>query len=155
MKRKNRNVAAEILEGLKEFKAHREGKLTLRTTTIEPRPMLQVTAEFIRNLRERLNVSRGVLARRLRIHTRTLEKWEQSAAPIKTPLGVLRYATPEVTALELVGYPKHAGGLSNVATIVGEQAKSFTPLRRAAAIASAKRSAKWKIIINAEVEPDA
>jgi len=76
-------------------------------------------------------------------------------ATINTPLGVLRYATPEVTALELVGYPKHAGGLSNVAAIVGEQAKSFTPLRRAAAIASAKRSAKWKLIINAEVEPDA
>jgi predicted transcriptional regulator of viral defense system len=123
-------------------------------------------------------------------------------ATVNTPLGVLRYATPEVTALELVGYPNHAGGLSNVATIVGElaesldagkllevarlspiswsqrlgyilelvgrddlaqalepfvqeQAKSFTPLRRAAAIASAKRSAKWKLIVNAEVEPDA
>ena len=83
MKRKNRNVAAEILEGLKEFKAHRDGKLTLRTTKVEPRPLIQVTAEFIRSLRERLNVSRGLLARRLRIHTRTLEKWEQSTAPIK------------------------------------------------------------------------
>jgi hypothetical protein len=38
---------------------------------------------------------------------------------------------------------------------VQEQARSYTPLRRAAAIASAKRSAKWKLIINAEVEPDA
>jgi len=123
-------------------------------------------------------------------------------ATVNTPLGVLRYATPEATALELVGYPKHAGGLSNVATIVGElaesldagkllevarqspiswsqrlgyilelvgredlakalepfvqeQARSFTPLRRAAAIAKATRSAKWKLIVNAEVEPDA
>jgi len=119
-----------------------------------------------------------------------------------TPRGVLRYATPEVTSLELVGYPNHAGGLSNVSTIVGElaenldagkllevvrlspiswsqrlgyllelvgqedlakaiepfvkeQARSYTPLRRAAAIAQAKRSAKWKLIVNAEVEPDA
>jgi len=123
-------------------------------------------------------------------------------ATVNTPRGVLRCATPEVTALELVGYPSHAGGLSNVATVVAElaegldagrlldvarlspiswsqrlgyllelvgreelartigpfvrdQAKSYTPLRRAAAIASAKRSAKWKLIINAEVEPDA
>lgn len=123
-------------------------------------------------------------------------------ATVNTPLGVLRYATPEVTALELVGYPNHAGGLSNVATIVSElaesidtgkllevarqspiswsqrigylldlvgredlakvlelfvqeQAKSFTPLRRAAAITSAKRNAKWRLIVNAEVEPDA
>ena len=123
-------------------------------------------------------------------------------ATVNTPRGVLRYATPEVTALELVGYPNHAGGLSNVATVVGElaesldagkllevarrspiswsqrlgyllelvgqedlakaiepfvreQAKSYTPLRRAAAVAPAKRSARWKLIVNAEVEPDA
>jgi len=123
-------------------------------------------------------------------------------ATVNTPLGVLRYATPEVTALELVGYPNHAGGLSNVATIVGElaegldagkllavarlspiswsqrlgyilelvghedlakalepfvqeQARSYTPLRRAAAMAKAKRSARWKLIVNVEVEPDA
>jgi predicted transcriptional regulator of viral defense system len=122
-------------------------------------------------------------------------------ATVNTPRGVLRYATPEVTALELVGYPNHAGGLSNVATVVAElgesldagkllevarlspiswsqrlgyllelvghedlamaiepfiqeQAKSYTPLRRAAAIASAKRSAKWRLIVNAEVAPD-
>ena len=37
-----------------------------------------------------------------------------------TPRGVLRYSTPEVTALELVGYPNHAGGLDNVATVLAE-----------------------------------
>ncbi len=118
-----------------------------------------------------------------------------------TPRGVLRYATPEVTALELVGYPNRAGGLGNVATILGElaetisarkllavarlspvgwsqrlgylleragreglanalesfvrvRARSYTPLRRAAAVVSAKRDARWKLIVNAEVEPD-
>ena len=39
---------------------------------------------------------------------------------VNTPRGVVRYSSPEVTALELVGYPKHAGGLSNVATILIE-----------------------------------
>jgi len=123
-------------------------------------------------------------------------------ATVNTPKGVLRFATPEVTALELVGYPNHSGGLSNVATVVAElaehldagklievarlspiswsqrlgyvlervghedlsraiepfvqeQAKSYTPLRRAAAVSPAKRSARWKLIVNAEVEPDA
>jgi len=123
-------------------------------------------------------------------------------ATVNTPRGILRCATPEVTALELVGYPNHAGGLSNVATVVAElaekidagkllgaarlspigwaqrlgyllelvgqgdlaraiepfvreQARSYTPLRRAAAIAPARRSARWKLIVNAEVEPDA
>jgi predicted transcriptional regulator of viral defense system len=37
-----------------------------------------------------------------------------------TPHGYIKYATPEVTALELVGYPQHAGGLNNVATVVEE-----------------------------------
>ena len=39
--------------------------------------------------------------------------------------------------------------------LVHEQAKSFAPLRRAAPVASAQRSAKWKLIVNVEVELDA
>jgi predicted transcriptional regulator of viral defense system len=120
---------------------------------------------------------------------------------INTPRGVLRYSTPEVTALELVGYPGHAGGLDNVATVlaelseemgadelldvanlcpvswsqrlghllelvgredlahplgtlVSENARSYTPLRRAAGIAGGKRNPRWKLIVNVEVEPD-
>ena len=120
---------------------------------------------------------------------------------VNTPRGVLRYSTPEVTALELVGYPGHAGGLDNVATVLAElseemgadklleaaklcpvswsqrlghllelvgqedlaqalgpfvleNARSYTPLRRAANIAGGKRSPRWKLIVNVEVEPD-
>ncbi|MFZ4578131.1 MAG: type IV toxin-antitoxin system AbiEi family antitoxin [Myxococcota bacterium] len=120
---------------------------------------------------------------------------------VNTPRGVLCYATPEVTALELVGYPKHAGGLNNVATVlselaeemepgklleaallspvgwsqrlgyllelsaradlagaiapfVQENARSYTPLRRASRTAGARRNPAWKVIINAELEPD-
>ncbi len=120
---------------------------------------------------------------------------------VNTPRGVIRSSTPEVTALELVGYPNHSGGLSNVATVlselaeemdphqmlaaarlcpvswsqrlgylldlvghsklaqclalfVQEQAGSYTPLRRAASTAGGKRDPGWKLIINAEVEPD-
>ena len=39
---------------------------------------------------------------------------------LNTPRGLLRYSTPEVTALELVGYPRHAGGLDNIATVLAE-----------------------------------
>ncbi|MFH1833860.1 MAG: type IV toxin-antitoxin system AbiEi family antitoxin [bacterium] len=124
-----------------------------------------------------------------------------SITKINTPRGVLRYSTPEVTALELVGYPGHAGGLNNVATVLSElseamsanelleaaklcpvswsqrlghllelvgqedlaealgpfvleNARSYTPLRRAANIAGGKRTSRWKLIINVEVEPD-
>lgn len=39
--------------------------------------------------------------------------------------GVLRISTPEATAFDLVGYPSHAGGLSNVATILSELAENI------------------------------
>lgn len=44
---------------------------------------------------------------------------------VNTPRGFVRYSTPEVTALELVGYPNHAGGLNNVATVLGELAEEM------------------------------
>lgn len=40
-----------------------------------------------------------------------------------TMRGVMRVSTPEATAFDLVGYPSHAGGLSNVATILSELAE--------------------------------
>lgn len=119
-----------------------------------------------------------------------------------TPHGYIRYSTPEVTALELVGYPQHAGGLDNVATVlaelaeamdsaglveaarlspvgwaqrlgyllsrggataladalepfVDEHASSYIPLRRAQEVAGARRDARWRVVVNVEVEPDA
>lgn len=39
--------------------------------------------------------------------------------------GVLSVSTPEATAFDLVGYPRHAGGLSNVATILSELAENM------------------------------
>ncbi|MDP2958006.1 MAG: type IV toxin-antitoxin system AbiEi family antitoxin [Longimicrobiales bacterium] len=120
---------------------------------------------------------------------------------LNTPRGYVRCATPEVTALELVGYPHHAGGLNNVATVLAElaeemdehklraaaklspvgwsqrlgymlelveqprlaaalaplvqkHARSYAPLRRAEDTVGAKRSSKWKLILNVNVEPD-
>lgn len=46
-------------------------------------------------------------------------------AEVNTPRGVVRYSTPEVTALELVGYPGKGGGLSNVATVLSELAEEM------------------------------
>lgn len=82
MIRKNqRNIGEEILEGLQAIRAHYEGKLTLRTYKIEePPPLPEVSAQLIRETRERLKVSRRVFARQLRVNERTLEKWEQGRA---------------------------------------------------------------------------
>lgn len=43
-----------------------------------------------------------------------------STRQINTPRGYLQISSPEVTALDLVGYVKHAGGLDNVATVLSE-----------------------------------
>ncbi len=39
--------------------------------------------------------------------------------------GILRVSTPEATAFDLAGYPGHAGGLSNVATVIAELAENM------------------------------
>lgn len=39
---------------------------------------------------------------------------------MKNPRGLIRVSTPEMTALDLVTYPKHAGGLNHVATVLSE-----------------------------------
>jgi len=42
-----------------------------------------------------------------------------------TPTGVLKIATPEATALDLVGYVGHCAGLDNVATVLTELAEKI------------------------------
>ncbi len=44
-----------------------------------------------------------------------------------TPRGVVRVASPETTALDVVGYPRHGGGLDNVATVLAELAEVLDP----------------------------
>ena len=42
---------------------------------------------------------------------------------VNTPRGILCISSPEATALDLVGYPHRAGGLNQVATVLGELAE--------------------------------
>jgi predicted transcriptional regulator of viral defense system len=37
-----------------------------------------------------------------------------------TPAGIIKISTPEGTALDLIGYAKHCGGINNVATVLAE-----------------------------------
>ncbi len=39
---------------------------------------------------------------------------------VNTPTGTIRVSTPETTILDLVSAPEHSGGLSNIATIIGD-----------------------------------
>ncbi len=118
-----------------------------------------------------------------------------------TPRGPIWVSTPEVTALDLIGYQHHAGGLDQVVTIISELAEQIAPERLASAAAfvplpwaqrlgymldqvgaadkasalkahvssfarqtvpllpgasvkDARRDEGWKLVINADVEPE-
>jgi putative transcriptional regulator len=75
-----RNIFGELMEGVAAMKGHREGKITLRSYKIEPKPLPRVDSKLIKETRERLHCSRAVFARKLHIKERTLEKWEQGRA---------------------------------------------------------------------------
>ena len=77
MKNKKRNLFEELKKGIAEIKEHRKGKITLREYHIKRNPIPEIKPELIRDTREKLHVSRGVFALRLRVSLRTLEKWEQ------------------------------------------------------------------------------
>ncbi|MBK6687287.1 MAG: type IV toxin-antitoxin system AbiEi family antitoxin [Deltaproteobacteria bacterium] len=119
----------------------------------------------------------------------------------KTPRGLLRVASPEATALELVGYADQCGGLDNVAALlpelvevvdadrlaaecdrspvawvqrlgylldqtehrgladkilpsVGRRAHHVAPLVRARSRSGAPRDHRWRLAVNATVEPE-
>ena len=56
---------------------------------------------------------------------------------LNTPRGMLQISTPEATALDLIGYQYHAGGLDQVATVLSELAERIDPEKLAAAAAAA------------------
>ncbi len=72
-----RNIAMEVLDGLREIREHRAGTVTLRTVRVEPRPLSEPTPQAIHDIRNHLDVSRAVFAHMIRVRVRTVERWEQ------------------------------------------------------------------------------
>jgi putative transcriptional regulator len=104
-----RRVFGEMMEGIEAMKAHREGRITLRTYKVDAAPLPKVDSKLIRDTRRRLRYSRAVFARKLRINERTLEKWEQGRAK----------PNPQAAALVLLvrKYPDTLERLEKVATV--------------------------------------
>ena len=72
-----RNISAEVLDGFREIGEYRAGRRTLRTVRVEPRPLPELTPDAIRDIRDRLDVSRAVFAHMIRVPVRIVERWEQ------------------------------------------------------------------------------
>jgi len=71
-----RDLFEELKSGLKDVKEYEQGKLTLKTTTATPKERALLSADEIRAVREKYNMSRALFANFMHISPRTLEKWE-------------------------------------------------------------------------------
>src|SRR5262249_44935371 len=74
--KQKRNLFEELKQGIEEITNFKQGKITLRTITIEKKSPPKIDAKLIRKIREKLHMSRNVFALKLRVSPRTLEKWE-------------------------------------------------------------------------------
>ena len=88
----NRDIGAEILDGINEIKSFKKGTVPLKTTELsEPSPP-QV-------IRSKLNMSQSAFAGLLGVSMRTLQDWEQGRRLPQGPaIALLRIAEqhPEV-----------------------------------------------------------
>lgn len=81
-----RDIGAEILEGLKEIQAHKQGRLKLRTTRLAEPSMPQI-------IRAKLALTQSAFAGLLGVSLRTLQDWEQGRRRPKGPaVSLLRVA---------------------------------------------------------------
>lgn len=87
-----RNIGEEILEGLRQIKAHKAGKRTLRTHRLKrPAPPQRIRA--------RLRLSQAAFAGLMGVSLRTIQDWEQGRRKPSGPAeALLRIAEqhPEV-----------------------------------------------------------
>lgn len=67
----------DLLEGLTAMKDHLEGKITLRTETLSRPEPLAISADEVKAIRQNLNLSQAVFAKRLRTSIKTYQGWEQ------------------------------------------------------------------------------
>jgi len=71
-----RDLFQELKSGLEDATRYEQEKLTLKTITITPKERTLLSAEDIRAIREKYNMSRALFANFMHISPRTLEKWE-------------------------------------------------------------------------------
>ncbi len=87
-----RQIGQEILEGIKEIKAHKAGKKVLHTRVLSPPSPPHV-------IRAKLKLSQSAFARSMGVSLRTVQEWEQGRRKPSGPAtALLRIAEqkPEV-----------------------------------------------------------
>lgn len=72
-----RSMFDELKQGLHEMKAHREGKITLKTTEVDIPPPIKMSKTKIQKIRKETNFSQQIFARVLGVNISTYQNWEQ------------------------------------------------------------------------------
>ena len=86
---KKRNLFTELMQGVDEMGAQREGKITLRQCEVElPAPVAISAAEIVA-IREKMKMSQSVFARRVHVKPSTLRNWERSKSQPNEQAAVL------------------------------------------------------------------
>lgn len=90
-----RDIGAEILEGLRDVRAHQRGERRLRTHRVAA-----MTGTDARRIRERLGLSQSEFSALIGVSVRTLQEWEQSRREPRGPAqALLRVADRHPEAL--------------------------------------------------------
>jgi putative transcriptional regulator len=82
LKMSNREIGQEILDGIREIKAHKEGKKSLRIHSVkEPAP--------VKEIRAKLKLSQSAFAGLMGVSLRTVQDWEQGRRKPSGPAATL------------------------------------------------------------------
>jgi len=64
------------MQGLQEMLDHAQGKIELRSHYVSTTPPKEFTADEIRDIRDKLNMSQGFFAEAIGVSKKTVESWE-------------------------------------------------------------------------------
>lgn len=92
----------DLISGLNEALSHAQGKITLKTATLPPKPK-PVSPSAITSIRRKLHVSTPVFAAYLNVDPDTVRSWEKGRrTPSGPALRLLHIARRQPKVLELV-----------------------------------------------------
>lgn len=138
-----RDLFGELMQGMDELQAEREGKLTLKTIEVQkPRP-INMAASRISQIRKAHNCSQSVFARLLSINVSTLRNWEQGRAKPNDQAKLLLQMVDRVPGT-LDTLASIIGGNSKQVTSGGTIARTRSKTTAAGKKAAAKSSAKTR-----------
>jgi len=99
------DVSKGIIQGMQEMLNHTQGKIELRSRHVVAEPPREYTAEEIRGIRDRLNMSQGFFAEVIGVSKKTVESWEYNRGkPSGAAARILTIADKDPDALRRYGF---------------------------------------------------